>query len=82
MSELSSGHSNQLLTTLLSGAELAVPARRMILAAAQGNPFFLEEIVCALMEQNLLLRDDQGWQAAPALAMITAPATVQQVILS
>ncbi|MCE7985245.1 MAG: DUF1349 domain-containing protein [Caldilinea sp. CFX5] len=82
LGELPVAQSRQLLTTLLAGAELPPPARDLIVSTAQGNPFFLEEIVRALMERGLLYRDDHGWQAAPALDAVTAPATVQQVILS
>lgn len=80
--ELSTTQSSQLLTTLLGGAELPTPMRDLILATTQGNPFFLEEIVRALIERGLLYRRDGVWQATPTLDRVTTPETVQQVILS
>lgn len=82
LSELPVDQSRQLLATLLTGAELPMPMCDLILTTAQGNPFFLEEIVRALIERGLLYQHDHRWQVASALATITAPDTVQQVVLS
>lgn len=82
LGELPGAQSQQLLATLLDGAELPTVTRALILTTAQGNPFFLEEIVRALMERQLLYRTAQGWQVATELATVTAPDTVQQVVLS
>ncbi|MBI3798113.1 MAG: AAA family ATPase [Deltaproteobacteria bacterium] len=47
----------EMLTTLLEekvGATPASPLRRFILEKTEGNPFFMEEIVLALVEQGVL----------------------------
>lgn len=82
LGELPSEQSRQLLATLLGGTELPIVTRDLMLSMAQGNPFFLEEIVRALIERGLLQRAGQGWQVTTALATVTTPDTVQQVILS
>lgn len=82
LGELSSAQSSQLLTMLLAGATVPPAIHDLIVATAQGNPFFLEEMVRAQIERGHLYRRDGVWQAAPMLATVTAPETVQQVILS
>ncbi|MFN8495825.1 MAG: AAA family ATPase [Caldilineaceae bacterium] len=72
LTELTASQSGQLLAALLAGEMLPAPTRDLILTTAQGNPFFLEEIVRALLDQGL-----------PAVVgEVTTPETVQQVILS
>jgi predicted ATPase len=55
---LSSRDSRQMLRSVLQRRNIPDPLTQMILAKAQGNPFFLEEIVRALVEQGVLGRAD------------------------
>ena len=80
--ELSLAQSGQLLASLLSIEQLPEQTRAVILAKAQGNPFFLEEIVRAQIEGGLLFRQEDRWRARAEIAALTAPETVQSVILS
>ncbi|MGH7964362.1 MAG: AAA family ATPase, partial [Candidatus Binatia bacterium] len=47
----------ELLTALLGDGAALQPLKQFILAKAEGNPFFMEEIVQALREQGVLVRD-------------------------
>lgn len=50
---------------------------------AQGNPFFIGELLYSLEEEGLLLRDDAGWRLAPEAtdsATHPVPELIQQVI--
>ena len=80
--ELSLAQSGQLLASLLSIEQLPEQPRALILAKAQGNPFFLEEIVRAQIDGGLLFRQEDSWRAPAEIAALTAPETVQSVILS
>jgi predicted ATPase len=51
---LSSQDSRQMLRSILQMQDIPEPLAQIILGKAQGNPFFLEEIVQALVEQGLL----------------------------
>ena len=50
LSPLSAEHSERLVGNLLHVAELPVALRRRILEQAEGNPFFVEEIIRTLIE--------------------------------
>ena len=51
-----------LLENLLGGASLPGSARERILAAAEGNPLFVEEMLGMLIDDGLLKREDGGWR--------------------
>jgi predicted ATPase len=80
--ELNLAQSRQLLASLLSFEQLPEQTRALILAKAQGNPFFLEEIVRVQIDSGLLCRQEESWQARTQIASLTAPETVQSVVLS
>ncbi len=50
--------SAQLMADLLGGATLPEEMRAAILQRAEGNPFFVEEIVRMLIDRHILVRDD------------------------
>ncbi len=57
---LKTEQSAQLMTDLLGGASLPDEMRASILQRAEGNPFFVEEIVRMLIDRGILVRDDVG----------------------
>jgi DNA-binding SARP family transcriptional activator len=80
--ELSLAQSRQLLASLLSIEQLPEQTRSLILDKAQGNPFFLEEIVRAQIDSGLLFRHEDSWRAQAEITALNTPETVQSVILS
>ncbi len=73
---LSPQDSVQVVRAVLPTEPIAEPLEQQILAKAQGNPFFLEEIAQTLVEQGTL-RHEGGMALPPALQL---PATVQGVL--
>jgi class 3 adenylate cyclase/tetratricopeptide (TPR) repeat protein len=73
---------DEMLTTLLGGdaAELA-PIRRLIVERTEGNPFFMEEMVQALFEQGVLVRNGAVKLVKP-LNEIRVPPTMQAILAS
>ncbi len=61
---LSAEQQNQLVDNLLAIADLPDAVRRLIQERAEGNPFYLEEIVHSLIEQGAILRDGESWRAS------------------
>ncbi|MCB0992726.1 MAG: AAA family ATPase, partial [Acidimicrobiales bacterium] len=45
-----------------------------------GNPFFVEEIVNSLIDKEVLVRTDAGWNLAGALADDTVPPTIRGLL--
>jgi len=56
----------RLLTAYLGGGRLPAPDTDRLLATAQGNPFYLAELVTLLLERGALTRrEGAGWHLAP-----------------
>ncbi len=70
----------ELLDNLLGENDLPATARERILAAADGNPLFVEEMVGMLIDDGLLRFDGQMWRAAEDLADLTVPPTIQLLL--
>jgi class 3 adenylate cyclase/tetratricopeptide (TPR) repeat protein len=70
----------ELLVALL-GADASLDAlKRVLIARTEGNPFFLEESVRALVEIESLLGERGSYRLARPLPAIQVPATVQAVL--
>jgi len=79
---LSSEDADRLIGLLLSVEDLPAVTHRRILERAEGNPFFLEEIVRHLMDEGQIVHRDGRWRATDALADVQIPDTVQAVLAS
>ncbi|MDQ1747716.1 MAG: hypothetical protein QOD07_1979 [Frankiaceae bacterium] len=72
--------SERLLRAYLGGAELDPETRDVILARAQGTPFFLAELLHLLVDRGLLRRAGDGWRLSGELPREMLPAGVQAVL--
>ena len=77
---LSSQESDQLIGFLLSVDDLPASVHGRILERAEGNPFFLEEIVRHLIDEGSIVRDGERWRAASDIGDVQIPDTVQAVL--
>ena len=77
---LSSEDADELIGLLLSVEDLPARTHRRILERAEGNPFFLEEIVRHLIDEDQIVRRNGTWHATDALADVRIPDTVQGVL--
>ena len=59
----------RLLSAYLGGGRLPAADTDRLLATAQGNPFYLAELVTLLLERGALTRDGQHLAAGPAVAV-------------
>jgi class 3 adenylate cyclase/tetratricopeptide (TPR) repeat protein len=69
-----------LLQALLGDDPSLAPLTQLLIARTQGNPFFLEESVRALVETEILVGVRGAYHLAQALPGIQVPATVQAVL--
>ena len=76
-----SGDAERELLESLTGGTLPADLARRILAQAEGNPFFLEELVRSLVDAGALVRDERGWRFDHEAA-IEIPQTVERVIVA
>lgn len=81
---LSIGESTSLVDLLLTASDLAPWLRDMIAERAQGNPFFLEEIIRMLIDRQVISRIDGRWEIAPGADPkdLQVPITLEGLILT
>src|SRR3954454_13260016 len=72
---------DELLAALVGAGTLPPYLERRILSTAEGNPFFLEELVRSLVDAGVLVRDGHAWRFDHD-APIDVPPTVEKVILA
>ncbi len=84
LTPLSQDDSKQLAHNLLEIENLPAQVREMIVSKAEGNPFFLEEILRALIDLGAIRRNPTsgGWQATAQIEDLAIPDTVQGVIVA
>jgi ABC-type oligopeptide transport system substrate-binding subunit/class 3 adenylate cyclase len=78
---LSGDAGQELLYALIGAGTLPKEMERRILEPAEGNPFFLEELVRSLADAGALVHEDDGWRFDHAVG-VEIPPTVEKVILS
>ncbi len=81
---LTQTESGQLLDNLLGHTELPAKVRQLILSKAEGNPFFIEEVIRSLIDAGAVTRSPGGlsWQAMAGIEEVTIPDTLQGVIMA
>lgn len=84
LAPLSHVESSQLLDNLLGLSDLPAKIRQLILNKAEGNPFYIEEVIRSLLDSGRLVRTTEGlsWQASANLEDVSLPDTLQGVIMS
>jgi hypothetical protein len=80
LAPLSAADSGRLVSSLLGEAEIPAGVRDRVLASAEGNPFFVEEMLNMLIEQGAIERRNGGWVSTDRLAEVPIPDSVQGVI--
>ncbi len=73
--------SGLLVDSLLAG-ELPAGVRDLIVERAEGNPFFVEEVLENLIDAGVLVREDAGWRVHELPADFEIPDSVQAVLAS
>lgn len=78
---LPAGADRELLDALVGPGTLPGDVERRIIDTAEGNPFYVEELVRSLIDAGALVPEDDGWRFEHGFA-VDIPPTVEQVIIS
>ncbi|MBW1956712.1 MAG: AAA family ATPase [Deltaproteobacteria bacterium] len=78
--DLSPAEAEDMLCSMLGGAEIPPDLLDFVRGKAEGNPFYLEEVINELMDSGVLTRDKTGLRVSRSLSRVTVPATIQEVI--
>jgi class 3 adenylate cyclase len=82
LAPLSERDSQELVSNLLEIESLPANVRDLILAKAEGNPFFVEEVIRMLIDRGNLARQDGQWIVAKPINTIDIPDTLQGVLIA
>jgi ABC-type oligopeptide transport system substrate-binding subunit/class 3 adenylate cyclase len=79
---LAGGDAKQILASVLgSDSELGEVAE-LVLGKAEGNPFYLEELLRHLLERELIVEKNMSWKLTAELEKVGVPETLQGVLLA
>jgi class 3 adenylate cyclase len=82
LTPLADSDSRRLVANLLEIESLPGQVRDAILDRAEGNPFFVEEVVRMLIERGLIVRLDDRWVATDEVASTDIPDTLHGLLLA
>ena len=82
LGELSPSETEIMVASMLNSDSLPDDLCRLIHQRAEGNPFYLEEILNALVESNALVFSDGRWQMSRAFKETDIPSTIHGIIAS
>ncbi|MBI1925747.1 AAA family ATPase [Candidatus Poribacteria bacterium] len=74
--------SQRLVESLLCVENLPETVKASILQKAEGNPFFVEEVLRSLIASGVIYRDGERWIAKADVESIEVPDTIQSVIMA
>jgi predicted ATPase/class 3 adenylate cyclase len=80
LGELSSREAQDMLGSLLKTNALTLELKSLVQQKAEGNPFYLEEVVNSLIETGILKSENGSWRLVRSIRQADVPTTVQGVI--
>jgi predicted ATPase len=82
LSALSEDDSQKLISNLLAMPVLPPAVHKLILSKAEGNPFFVEEVIRMLIDRGVLRREGEGWCMGDDIEQIEIPDTLQGLLMA
>jgi hypothetical protein len=64
----------------LLASDLPASVRELVVERAEGNPFFVEEVLGSLIDAGVLRRENGGWRATELPLGFEIPDSVQAVL--
>ncbi len=84
LTPLSAAETETLINALLPGDGVPTALKTRILNHAEGNPFYVEEIIRSLLDSGAIVRDTTShqWRTAREVVAITIPPTLYGVLMA
>src|SRR5215212_6810836 len=77
---LDDAHAQELLGNLLYIEDLPASVRNLILNKAEGNPFFVEEVIRTLIDSEYIVQENNHWRTTREIVNVTIPDTLTGVL--
>jgi class 3 adenylate cyclase/tetratricopeptide (TPR) repeat protein len=78
--DLSPSEAQIMVESLLKAKTIPQELRRYIQENVEGNPFYLEEVINALIESETLIRDNGTWSLSRPISQSDMPSTIHGII--
>jgi len=82
LAELGRADAAAVIGGLAGGLQLPASLENRILAAAGGNPLFVEQVVAALIDGGTIYESGRGWEIGGSYEDVTVPPSVSSVLAS
>jgi class 3 adenylate cyclase/tetratricopeptide (TPR) repeat protein len=82
LAPLSADDTSAVAEHLLGSAGLDEKVRARIVEAAEGNPFFVEQLLSMLIDEGLIQFEDGCWRATGEVEHVAVPPTIQALLAS
>ncbi len=82
LNPLTDADSRQLVSNLLEIESLPDNIRTLILQKAEGNPFFVEEVIRMLIDRGAIFRQGGSWAAGKEINTVEIPDNLQGLLLA
>jgi class 3 adenylate cyclase/tetratricopeptide (TPR) repeat protein len=80
LTDLSPSQIQEMVESLLKTRTIPTELRKFVLERAEGNPFYMEELINSLIESEILKREDSAWRLTRPIGRSDIPSTVQGVV--
>ncbi len=82
LNPLSDKECGAILDDVLEGLELSQRDRKMLVTRSGGNPFFMEELIQSLIDDNTIFREGDKWILSRPIEESFLPDTVQRILVA
>ena len=78
--DLSSSDAQDMIRSLLKTDRIPAELQKYLHEKAEGNPFYLEEVINSLIESETLVKDNGSWKLSLSISDVDIPPTIHGVI--
>jgi tetratricopeptide (TPR) repeat protein len=80
LQDLSLSDAQDMLESLLASKNIPSDLKRLVQGKAEGNPFYLEELINSLIESEMLVRDNGHWKITRPIAETDISSSIHGLI--
>ncbi len=82
LSPLNAAESSEIIDHLIGPDVLPPETQELVIEKAEGNPYYIQEIIHSLMSQGILVQKEGEWRAAQKVPSIDLPDSLQNLLLA
>ncbi|MGC9399497.1 MAG: BREX system ATP-binding domain-containing protein [Anaerolineae bacterium] len=79
---LNDAESSEIIDHLIGPNVLPPETQELVIEKAEGNPYYIQELIHALMSQEILVQEEGKWRATQKVSSINLPDSIQSLLLA